>query len=115
MTRVKGGTTALKHRKYVLSRAKGMRFGRSTKEAQAREALFHAGNHAFAHRRDKKGVARRLWNVRINAGVRALGLTYSKLMGMLKKKNIELDRKVLSFLAKDQPAVFAKVVAMVQE
>jgi large subunit ribosomal protein L20 len=115
MTRVKGGTTALKHRKNVLGRAKGFRFGRSTKEREAREALFHAGNHAFAHRRDKKGDARRLWNVQINAGVRALGLTYSKLMGMLKTKNIELDRKVLAHLANKQPAAFAKVVEVAKQ
>lgn len=110
MTRVKRGTTSLKHRKNVLERAKGFRFGRGSKERQAREALFHAGNHAFAHRRDKKGDARRIWNVRINAGVRALGLTYSKLIGMLKVKNIELDRKILAGFAKDRPEVFAKVV-----
>lgn len=110
MTRVKGGVTALKRRRNVLEQVKGYRFGRSTKERQAREALFHAGNHAFAHRRDKKNDFRRLWNVKINAGVRALGLTYSKLIGMLKVKNIELDRKSLAYLAKEQPNAFAKVV-----
>ncbi len=110
MTRVKGGVTALKRRKNVLEQVKGYRFGRSTKERQAREALFHAGNHAFAHRKDKKNDMRKLWTVRINAGVRALGLTYSKFMNMLLVKNIELHRKSLSYLAKEQPAAFAKVV-----
>lgn len=110
MTRVKGGVTALKRRNNVLERAKGFRFGRSNKERQAREALFHAGNHAFAHRKDKKNDMRKLWTVRINAGVRALGLTYSKFINMLLVKNIELDRKSLSYLAAEQPAAFAKVV-----
>ncbi len=110
MTRVKGGINALKRRNNVLERAKGFRFGRGNKERQAREALFHAGNHAFAHRKDKKNDYRRLWNVKINAGVRALGLTYSKLINMLKVKNIELDRKSLAYLAKEQPNAFAKVV-----
>jgi large subunit ribosomal protein L20 len=110
MTRVKRGIISNKHRKNVLSKVKGMRFGRSKKEAQAREALFHAGNHAFAHRRDKKGTERRLWNIRINAACRPLGTTYSKLINLLKLKHIDLDRKVLSYLAKDHPHVFAHVV-----
>lgn len=114
MTRVKRGTTANKTRKNVLAQTKGYRFGRSTKEKQAYEAIVHAGTHAFAHRRDKKGDYRRLWNVKINAGIRALENktipSYSKLMGALKKKNINLNRKMLAELAEFQPEVFAKVI-----
>ncbi len=114
MTRVKKGTNALKTRKNVLKQVKGYRFGRSTKERQAYEAIAHAGAYAFAHRRDKKGDMRRLWNVRVNAAVRALGNaaipSYSKLMGALKKKNILLNRKMLSELAATEPKVFQKVV-----
>ena len=90
MTRVKGGTISLKRRKNVLKQVKGYRFGRSTKGREAREAIAHAGAHAFAHRRDKKNDFRRLWNVRLNAALRPLGFTYSKFIGVLKKKNILL-------------------------
>lgn len=114
MTRVKRGTTANKSRKNVLAQTKGYRFGRSTKERQAYEAIVHAGSHAFAHRRDKKGDFRRLWNVKINAGVRALENaaipSFSKLMGALKKKNIALNRKMLAELAEFHPQAFAKVL-----
>jgi large subunit ribosomal protein L20 len=67
MARVKKGQNALKTRRNVLKQVKGYRFGRSKKEKQAYEAIAHAGNYSFAHRRDKKGDFRRLWNVRINA------------------------------------------------
>lgn len=114
MTRVKRGTTSLKRRKNVLKRTKGFRNARSTKERQAREALFHAGNHAFAHRRDKKNVFRRLWTTRINAAVREEGLSYSKFIDALKKKNVALDRKILSNLAENYPDIFKKVVDSVK-
>lgn len=112
MVRVKKGVNALKSRRNILKQVKGYRFGRSTKERMANEAIFHAGAYAFAHRRDKKGDYRRLWNVRINAGVRPLGISYSKLIGGLKKANIALDRKILAALAGENPATFAKVVKM---
>lgn len=114
MTRVKRGTTSLKRRKNVLKRTKGFRNARSTKERQAREALFHAGNHAFAHRRDKKNVFRRLWTTRINAAVREEGLSYSKFIDALKKKNVALDRKTLSNFAENYPDIFKKVVDSVK-
>ncbi len=113
MTRVKKGVNALKTRRNVLKQVKGYRFGRSTKERQAYEAISHAGAYAFAHRRDKKGEARRVWNVQINA---ALGedMSYSKFMGGLKKAGITLDRKILSTLAKDSPETFKRIVAKAQ-
>jgi large subunit ribosomal protein L20 len=114
MTRVKGGQHALKRRRKVLSMTKGYRFGRSTKERQAKEAIFHAGSYAFAHRRDKKNDMRKLWEVRINAMVRELGGSYSKFMGSLKKANISLDRKILSDLAANKPAAFKKVFEKVK-
>ena len=114
MTRVKKGTNALKTRKNVLKQVKGYRFGRSTKERQAYEAISHAGAYAFAHRKDKKSDMRKLWNVRINAGVRALQnaslLSYSKLMGALRKKDILINRKMLADLAATEPKVFQKIV-----
>ena len=110
MTRVKKGVHALKRRRSVLKQTKGFRHGRSTKERQAKEALLHSGNYSFAHRKDKKSYNRKLWNIKINALSRELGISYSKLIGTLKKKNILLDRKILSDLAQNQPLVFAKVI-----
>jgi|TARA_Y100000310_G_scaffold345866_1_gene471918 large subunit ribosomal protein L20 len=110
MPRVKRGTIKLKRRRNILKQVKGYRLGRSTKEKQAKEAIAHSGVHAFSHRRDKKGVFRRLWNVRINAATRPLGFSYSSFIGSLKKKNIALDRKVLSQIAEENPDTFKRIV-----
>lgn len=110
MTRVKRGTTSAKHRRNVLAQVKGYRFGRSTKEIQANDAIAHAGAYAFAHRRDKKNVFRRLWTVKMNAALRPLGFSYSKFIDALKKKNIIIDRKIMADLAEHNPEVFANVV-----
>lgn len=114
MTRVKRGTISLKRRKNILKQVKGYRFGRSSKERQAREAIAHAGAHAFAHRRDKKNDNRRLWQVRLNAALRQLGFSYSKFIGALKSKNISLDRKVLSQIANENPNSFERIVKQLQ-
>jgi len=110
MTRVKKAVNALKSRKNILRKVKGYRFGRSTKERMAQEAIFHAGSYSFAHRRDKKNDFRKLWNVKINA---ALGetISYSKFIGALKKKNIAVDRKILADLAENSPESFKRVLA----
>jgi large subunit ribosomal protein L20 len=113
MTRVKKGVNALKNRRNVLRKVKGFRHGRKSKERLANEALVHAGAYAFAHRRDKKGDFRRLWNVRLSAALKIENLSYSKFISLLKKKDIALDRKILSSLAKDHPEVFKKIVAAV--
>src|SRR3989338_4741005 len=109
MSRVKRVVMKNKRRKNILSQVKGYRFGRSTKERVAKEAIHHAGAHAFRHRRAKKREFRNLWTLRINAAVRPLGLSYSKFVGALKKSNSALDRKVLSELAKDHPEVFERL------
>ena len=114
MTRVKKGVHALKRRRSVLKQTKGFRHGRKSKERQAKEALLHAGNYAFAHRKDKKSHNRTLWNIKINAGARELGMSYSKLIGALGKKKIMLDRKILADLAQNNPATFAKVIESVK-
>lgn len=111
MTRVKKGVHALKRRRSILKQTKGMRHGRSTKERQAKDALLHAGNYSFAHRKDKKSHNRKLWNIKINAQSRTEGMSYSKLMGALKKKNMVLDRKILADLAENHPSAFKAVVA----
>jgi len=104
----------MKRRRNRLAMVKGARHGISTKERRANEAIRHAGNHAFAHRRDKKNVFRRLWSVRINAAVRPAGLSYSTFIHALKEKSIGLDRKVLSMIAKDKPESFERIVAQVK-
>ncbi|MDE1975276.1 MAG: 50S ribosomal protein L20 [Patescibacteria group bacterium] len=116
MTRVKKAVHALKNRRSVLRQAKGFRFRRSTNERAANEALQHAGAYAFAHRRDKKGDFRRLWNVKINAGLRAIDpkLSYSRWIGAAKKAGIALDRKSLAHLAEFKPEAFKKVVGTVK-
>ncbi len=110
MARVKGGVTSQKRRKNILRQVKGYRFARSKKKRAAREAIVHAGHYAFEHRRDKKNDFRALWNVKINAAVREGGLSYSKFIGALKKKNITLDRKILATLAEFHPEIFKQVV-----
>jgi large subunit ribosomal protein L20 len=115
MTRVKKGVHALKRRRSILKQTKGMRHGRSTKERQPKDALLHAGSYSFAHRRDKKSHNRKLWNIKINAGAREMaGMSYSKLMGALKKKNITLDRKILADLAENHPATFSRILENVK-
>lgn len=114
MTRVKRGTIATKRRRNVLKQTKGYRFGRSTKERSAKQAIQKAGTHAFAHRRKKKREFRALWQVKINAALRPLGLSYSKFIDILKKKNIEIDRKILAEIAEKRPAIFEKIVENVK-
>ncbi len=92
---------------------KGYRFGRSTKKRMAKEAIAHAGKYAFAHRKDKKNDFKRLWAVRINGALDAMGSTvsYSRLMGAMNKKGVGLNRKMLSELALRSPESFSRVVS----
>lgn len=110
MSRVKKAKHALKRRRKILKAARGFRQAGSRKERAARERLLHAGVHAFADRRKKKGQFRRLWNIKINAAVRPWGLSYSKFMAGLKKKGVALDRKSLAELAEREPAAFKRLV-----
>lgn len=114
MTRVKKGVNALKTRRNILKQAKGFRFGRSKKERQAYEGLMHAGAYAFAHRRDKKGAFRRLWNVQINAALREQGSTYSKFIGAMKKKGMNINRKMLAEIAEKNPESFKRILSQVK-
>jgi len=101
-----------RHKKW-LKRAKGYRGRRSRVFKIAKEAVLKAGQHSYQHRRKRKGQFRQLWQVRINAGARAHGLTYSTLMHGLKEKEISLDRKILATLAKDHSKIFAEVIKSV--
>jgi len=110
MPRVKRGTIKNKSRKNTLAQVKGYRFGRSTKKKQATEAIAHAGNNAFAHRRDKKSNFRRLWNIKINAEARKHDISYSRLIDALNKKDIKINRKMLADLAENFPESFKRVI-----
>lgn len=114
MPRVKRGVTAHKKREKLLKLTKGFRWGRKSKERAAKEALLHGLSRMFRGRKEKKRVFRRLWNVRIGASSRELGLKYSRLIAALKRKEIKLNRKILSDLAANEPSVFKKIVDFVK-
>ncbi|MBI2096683.1 MAG: 50S ribosomal protein L20 [Candidatus Sungbacteria bacterium] len=114
MTRVKGGVHAIKKRRKILKYAKGYRWGRKSKERQAREALLHAWTYAFQHRKKKKGEFRALWNAKINGALSQEGISYSKFIGALARKNISLNRKMLAAIAEEHPRTFQKILAAVK-
>ncbi len=114
MPRVKRGVTARARHKKVLALAKGFRGRRKNVFRIAKQAVMKAGQYAYRDRRQKKRQFRTLWIARINAGSRALGLTYSKFVAGLKKAKIDLDRKVLADLAVNDPAAFGSIVEKVK-
>lgn len=113
MARVKRGTIAKKRRKHVLQHTKGFKWGRKSKYRLAKDALRHAWTYAYRDRKTNKRNMRALWQIQVNAATRAEGVTYSRFIGQLKKKNIALDRKVLAQLAEHNPEAFQKLVAAV--
>ncbi|MEK9175560.1 MAG: 50S ribosomal protein L20 [Patescibacteria group bacterium] len=114
MTKVKRAKIALKRRRKVLRQTKGFRWQRKSKERAAKEALLHAGHHAFADRKKKKSNFRALWQIKINAASRQEGVPYSVLTNKLKVAGIALNRKVLAELAENHNTVFKKIVAAVK-
>ncbi len=110
MARVKRGTTVKQKHNKILARAKGYLGRHSTTYRAAREKTEKAGQYAYRDRRVKKRDFRSLWIVRINAAVRAEGLTYSVFMNGLKKAGIELDRKVLAEMAYAGDANFKTLI-----
>jgi len=110
MPRVKGGVKARRRHKKVLKAASGFVGGRRRLYRQAKETLDRAGVYAYRDRRVKKRMFRRLWIVRINAAVRAAGLSYSQFMNGLKKAEVSLDRKVLADMAVADPKGFGQLV-----
>jgi large subunit ribosomal protein L20 len=115
MARVKRGIMANKKRKNLLKYTKGFRYGRKTKYHLAKEALLHAWTHAFKDRKRKKREKRQLWDIKINAAARALGLNYQQLITRLTKNKIKIDRKILAELAEDQPQVFQEIIKEMQK
>ncbi|MBU4298746.1 50S ribosomal protein L20 [Patescibacteria group bacterium] len=114
MARVKRGKIAHKRRKRLLKYTKGFHWGRKSKFKLAKVAIYHAWSHAYKDRKRKKRDFRRLWQVQINAACRLNGISYSKFTHLLKEKKIDLDRKVLSQLAKEHPQIFEKIIEKVK-
>lgn len=110
MTRVKRGNVARKRRKKILKLAKGFRGGQSKLFRTANQRVMKALRNAYRDRRRRKRDFRRLWITRINAASRQQGMSYSKLIGQLKKADIQINRKMLAQMAVLDPETFAKVV-----
>ena len=114
MARVKRGVTSHAKHKKVLKQVKGQ-FGRRKNTIRvAKQALEKAMQYAYRDRRNKKRDFKSLWIQRINAGVRAEGLTYSKFINGLSKSGIKLDRKILAEIAYDNPEAFKTIVKKAQ-
>nr|WP_069969486.1 50S ribosomal protein L20 [Desertifilum tharense]OEJ72771.1 50S ribosomal protein L20 [Desertifilum tharense IPPAS B-1220] len=110
MMRVKRGNVARKRRKKILKLAKGFRGSHSKLFRTANQQVMKALRSAYRDRKKRKRDFRRLWIVRLNAAARQQGISYSQLIGKLKKANIGLNRKVLAQMAILDPTSFAKVV-----
>ncbi|HPF31210.1 MAG TPA: 50S ribosomal protein L20 [Candidatus Saccharibacteria bacterium] len=108
--RVKRGVPANAKHKKILKLAKGMQHNRTRSYRLAKQAVIRALQYAYRDRRNKKRDLRSLWITRINAASRELGITYADLISSLKKSNIQIDRKILSELAVNEPRAFAEIV-----
>lgn len=111
--RVKRGTTKNKKHNKTLKAVKGYRGTYSKLYKRAREALLHAGQYNFAHRRARRGQKRQEWIIIISAGLYNTGTSYNQFISGLTKNGIELDRKVLAEMAQQAPADFAQLVKKV--
>jgi large subunit ribosomal protein L20 len=110
MARVKRAVNAHKKRRVVLERASGYRGQRSRLYRKAKEQQLHSMTYAYRDRKDRKGAFRRLWIQRINAAVRAEGLTYNRFIQGLRLAEVEVDRKILADLAVSDPQAFAALI-----
>lgn len=110
MPRVKRGVVARRRHKKVMKQAKGYYGARSRVYRVAKQAVIKAKQYAYRDRKQRKRQFRALWIARINAGARANGLSYSRLIAGLKKANVEVDRKVLADLAMNEKQAFSAVV-----
>jgi len=108
--RVKRGVTSHQRHKKVLKQTKGMQHARRSSIKLARQGVIRSLQYAYRDRRNKKRDFRALWITRINAAVREHGVSYSTFMSSLKNHKIELDRKILSELAVNEPAAIKELV-----
>ena len=115
MPRATNSVASRKRRKKILKMAKGYYGARKNVYTVAKNAVEKAMLYSYVGRKQKKRNFRKLWIARINAGVRQYDLSYSKFMGMLNKKGIKLNRKVLADLAMNHPEAFKAVVDEVKK
>lgn len=108
--RIKRGVTKRKRHKKILKLARGYVLGRSKLFRQAQEAVIHAGVDAYRGRKEKKRQMRSLWITRLSAALKPHGLSYSRFINQLRSKNIQLDRKILSQIAIEDPDTFNQIV-----
>jgi large subunit ribosomal protein L20 len=114
MSRVKGGFRTNRKHKKILKLAKGYRGTRSKLVKRAHEAVLRAGEHSFEGRRKRPGDMRQLWISRINSALRKHEIMYSRFIAGLKKSKIELNRKMLSEIAINDPKAFDEIVEKVK-
>ncbi|MFC1721377.1 50S ribosomal protein L20 [Patescibacteria group bacterium] len=114
MARVKRGVAAKKRKKRILKRAKGYLHGRKKLIKQAKEATTKAGKRAYVGRKTRKRDQRQLWQIRINAAVRAQGMSYSRFINALQKAKIKVNRKMLAEMAVNEPAALKALVTEVK-
>ena len=112
--RVKRGVQSHERHKKIFRANKGYRMTKRRLIRVATQAYLHAGEHAFAGRKNRKRDFRQLWITRINEAVKQNGLSYSAFMSRLKAANIEVDRKILANLVTDDPEVFEEIVDRVK-
>ncbi len=115
MPRAKGGFKTRRRRKKILERAKGYYGAKSRLYRIATEAVDKALQYSYRDRKAKKREFRSLWIIRINAAVRALGLTYGQFMSGVKKAGIGLDRKALAYMAYHDPEAFGRITETVKQ
>ncbi len=114
MARVKRGLASHAKHKKLLDQAKGYMMTRHRLVRKAKEAVLHAGQYAYVGRKDRKGNFRRDWILHINESLKLQGLKYNQFINKLKLAHIDLDRKVLSQLATEQPQVFQSLLEKVK-
>lgn len=112
MARVKRAVNAHKKRRSTLGKARGYRGQRSRLYRKAKEQVTHSMTYNYRDRKARKGDFRRLWIQRINAAVRAEGMTYNRFIQGLKVAEVQVDRRMLAELAVNDPAAFAKLVEL---
>ncbi|NQY74729.1 MAG: 50S ribosomal protein L20 [Candidatus Margulisbacteria bacterium] len=115
MTRVKRGNIRRKRHQKVLSRTKGFRGSLSKLYRPAHQVMLHALSYAYKDRRRRKRDFRALWIARISAALKSTDLSYSKFIGLLKKKDIHLNRKMISEIAIQEPGVLTHIIETVKK
>jgi len=110
MARTTSSVTSRRRHREILRGAKGYRGARRRQVRVAHEAVMHAGQYAYRHRRERKRDMRKLWIARINAAARALGMTYGNFLNGLRKAGVTMDRRMLADLALNDSTAFAALV-----